>query len=205
MQRLIFVLPLGILLAFAAVPPLAYGNLVTNGGFEDVGGTSPGSPGPLTGWSVGDTPNMFASSFIPHSGTWAAALGSVDSGLGILSQDLSTVTGGLYRLSYWLYSIGDVPNSFSAQWDSNVFPGSVLIDETTATVGNYQQFAFDFVAAGPTTTLEFRATNEFGFWHLDDVVVVELPEPVTGSLILAGALFLGLLAKLKRITARSHV
>lgn len=198
MQRLMFVLSLGTLLVLTAVPPPAYGNLVTNGGFEDVGGTSPGSPGPLTGWSVGDPSNMFASSFIPHGGIWAAALGSVDSGLGILSQELSTVTGVTYRLSYWLYSIGDVPNSFSAQWDSTVFPGSVLADETTATVGNYQQFAFDFIATGPTTTLEFRATNEFGFWHLDDVAVVALPEPVSRSQILAGALFLALIAALKR-------
>lgn len=194
-----FVLPLGTLLAFTALPPLAFGNLVTNGGFEDVGGTSPGSPGPLTGWTVGDPSNMFASSFIPHSGTWAAALGSVDTGLGILSQDLSTVVGQDYRLSYWLYSIGDVPNSFSAQWDSTVFPGSVFTDETTETVGNYQRFAFDFTATGTTTTLEFRATNEFGFWHLDDVDVTELPEPASGSQILTGALLLGLAAAIRRI------
>jgi len=198
-KKLMFVLPLGTLLAFTAVPPLAFGNLVTNGGFEDVGGTPPLSPGPLTGWSVGDDPSMFASSFIPHSGTWAAALGSVDAGLGILSQDLTTVTGQLYRLSYWLYSIGDVPNSFSAQWNSTVFPGSVLTDETTTTVGNYQQFAFNFVATGTTTTLEFRATNEFGFWHLDDVDVSEVPEPAGGPQILAGALLLGLVSALKRI------
>jgi len=164
------------LVALFALPAHA-APIVTNGGFEDVGGTTPGSPGPLTGWTSGDPANQFASSAFPHSGGWAAALGAVDPAMGELSQSLNTTTGAPYTLVYWLYSTGDVPNTFSASWGGNVISGSALTDDTTV-AGVYTRFAFpNLIATGPLTTLTFRATNDLGFWHLDDVSLSTTPEP----------------------------
>jgi hypothetical protein len=176
------------------------GALVTNGGFEDVGGAAPGSPGPLTNWTVGDPANMFASSLIPHSGTWEAALGAIDPAAGKLSQNLTTTVGQSYSLVYWLYSIGDVPNTFSALWNGSTIAGSELTDDTSETVGNYKQFVFsDLEATATTTVLEFRATNEFGFWHLDDVSVTAVPEPATKWLAAAAMLLAALTTTRRRI------
>ena len=80
-------------------------------------------------------------------------------------------------LVYWFYSTGDVPNTFSANWGGNVIAGSELTDDTTV-AGVYTRFVFtNLMATGPLTTLPFRATNDFGFWHLDDVSLSKLPEP----------------------------
>ncbi len=56
------------------------------------------------------------------------ALGAVDPAIGDLSQGLNTMAGSKYMLVYWLYSTGDVPNTFSANWGGNVMGKRRLSD-----------------------------------------------------------------------------
>jgi hypothetical protein len=148
---------------------------------------------------------MFASSAFPHSGTWAAALGSTDPALGTLSQSLTTVAGQKYRLVYWLYNIGLTPNAFSASWDGNIIAGSQLTDDTTQTVGAYKRFVFaNLVASGASTDLMFRATNQFGYWHLDDVSV-NVPEPDARFVYLAGVVAVVALCKRRLTETRTRL
>ena len=185
-----------------------WANLVTNGGFEEVGGTPTGSPGPLTGWTAGDTGVfMIASSAFPHSGSWAAALGSTDVSLGTLSQTLTTVAGQEYRLEYWLYNIGLTPNYFNASWDGSIVTGSELTDDMSQTVGTYKMFVFtDLVASGASTNLTFTATNDFGYWHLDDVsVTAPVPEADTRTLYLFAGIAIFAAYKRRRTELRSKL
>ena len=85
---------------------LAGGNLVVNGGFET---------GDFTDWLLrGDSVFTFVGSDLPHSGKYAADLGtSVQGGVVSIEQSLSTIPGKPYLLSFWLENDGGTPNSFA--------------------------------------------------------------------------------------------
>lgn len=91
------------------------GNLVMNGSFET---------GDFTGWTqFGNTgftgvQGNFAG-VNPEDGSFQAYFGPVGS-LGGISQDLATVAGQSYDISFYLYNFGGTPSEYSAQFGSTV-------------------------------------------------------------------------------------
>ena len=154
------------------------GNLVVNCGFET---------GTFAGWTQsGNTGFTGVSTGAAHSGTFGAFFGPVGS-LGFISQNLVTVPGTSYDLSFWLRSPGGTPNEFEA-----LFNGAVLVDIVNAGAFPYTQFTFSgLTATGASTELRFGFRQDPDFWNFDDVVVVssiisQVPEPASLALIALG-------------------
>jgi hypothetical protein len=135
----------------------------------------------------GDPPSIF--------GAFFASIGE-NSGI---SQDLGTISGRTYQLTFWLKNTVEPPvprdpffvpdNFFSVEW------GGVLVFEFSDRDSfPYTEFSFPVTATSTTTTLRFTFQNE-GFFDLDDVNVVDpsaVPEPASLTLWSVGALALGL-------------
>jgi PEP-CTERM motif len=177
------VLALAALLIGAGVGQ-AQANLVSNGDFE-TGNFSDwiqSGNGGFTGVSGGGA---------AHSGSFGASFGPIGS-LGFIEQNLATVAGETYELTYWLRHDGGTANNFQVEWDGG------LVSSFTNTGGfGYTQFSFDLVALDASTTLKFGFRQDPAFWSLDDVsVVASVPEP--GTLALFGAALFGLAATRRR-------
>jgi hypothetical protein len=186
----------GLAVAFGvAAPGPASANLVTNGGFET---------GDFSGWTVSghDTGNMYVDDSDPHSGIYAANLGSVG-GLGFLTQNLPTTAGQTYNLTYWLALDSECcPNEFQVSWN-----GTVLLDTQYDQGFSYQEFTFDnLLAPGSSTPLQFGAREDPEYFHLDDVSAVPSGVPEPGTFVLLGSVLPGLagLAMRRRLRRASE-
>lgn len=143
-------------------------NIVNNGTFET---------GDFTGWTVtGPTEDVGVDSFAAHSGAYGAFFGTVGS-LTYLSQDLSTVAGTTYELSFFLQNEGSGEGPAFADGEAifnqlQVFWNGVLIyDQTNLGAFPYTEFTFNLLAAGPTTELKFAFRNDPSFFDIDDIAV----------------------------------
>ena len=150
---------------------------VTNGSF---------ATGNLTGWSASDNSIVIDTAFAPSSDIYDAAF----SGIGILSQGLTTVAGTEYTLSF---SVLDEAGYFLDTFTVNFGGFSATITGDTA--GSYQTEVFDIpgsdIAGGDT--LSFQGSNPSGQnWNLDDVsvvpVVAAVPEPPAGAVLMGAML-----------------
>ncbi len=173
----------------------ASGGLVVNGGFET---------GDFTGWTLagnvdGNTLVTTAGldNWLPHSGTYFAALGALGSD-NYLSQVITTTAGQSYTFSFYLGSDGGTPNDFTALWNGTAI---LSLSDTPATPGYnpggppaaaYAFYSFTEVATGASTTIQFNSRNDPSYWAFDDVSVTAVPEPPSlvvsaiGILTLAG-------------------
>lgn len=120
---------LGCLVVLAIViilPGTASADIVANGGFET---------GDFTDWTQsGNTGFIGVSNNYPHSGTYAAQLGPGGS-LGFITQNLITVPGQTYQLTYWLANTAGgagacCPSEFQTSWNGTVI--SDLVDPASA-------------------------------------------------------------------------
>ncbi len=177
----------GIAASLALIATGAQANLVTNGGFED--GTTGWS---TNGWSV--TNSTYGVS--ADDGSLFAYTGCVASYC-TLSQDLTTVAGGTYSLTFAFNPGADVTISGA---DTKVYwNGTVVADLglgeaawTVYTIGG-------LVATGTDTTLEFSGYQNPAWNGVDDVSVTStVPEPAMGALMLAGLGLAGVAARRKR-------
>jgi Protein of unknown function (DUF642) len=163
-------------------------DIVTNGGFET---------GDFTGWTLGGNTDFVLTTEDPsfvYAGLWAAAFGEVGSP-GTLSQELPTVAGSSYVLSFWLYGDGSVPNEFAVSVGS-----TDLFDATNLDLSGYTPFTFDFQATGPGTMLTFTTENANDYFFLDNISVNSVPEPASLQLLAMSAAA-GLLASHKKRVA----
>lgn len=163
-------------------------NIVLNPGFEN---GSILSPWVASGWFAttssgpGNTP--------PHSGTWAATTGCVGPGCvsqpnpASLFQDLVTVAGQSYDLSYWFHDAG-IPSELMVFW--NGLQVQDLLNVNNCCV--YQQYGVSgLVASGSITRLEYWGRQDPSYNRLDDVSVVAssvtaTPEPASLTLLATG-------------------
>lgn len=174
-------------LLLCALPTMA-ASIVANGDFET---------GDLTSWTqTGDTGFTGVNTASPHSGTYSAYFGSLNPSF--LTQDLTTVIGQTYQLTFYLQNNGAGTNSFSVSFNG----------VTLTSLSNQSAFAYTLesfgglVATSTTTTLQFSLMNSDSYWRLDDVAVnlvpSGVPEPGTFSLLLAGLGTLGWFARRRR-------
>jgi len=150
---------IGIVLLLHSPVALA-ANLVTNPGFETAD---------FTGWTQsGISWFTYVSETDPHSGQYEASLGPFDT-LGYLSQNLTTVPGATYEISWWLATSDDpIDNHFIVS-----FGDTVLFDQTGIPPQPWTKYTFTATATATSTTLQFGFANRPGFFFLDDVDVHE--------------------------------
>ncbi len=146
-------------------------NLVQNGGFES---------GDFTDWTQsGNLASTLVSTNIvySHSGTFGAQLGPTGS-LGFLSQNLVTVPGQTYVLSFWLDSPnGLTPNEFQVSWN-----GTNIYYQTNLGTTGWANLAFTNIATGASTLLQFGFENTPSYFGFDDVIVTNVaPAPITSA------------------------
>ena len=197
-----------LLLSLLAIPLLCFAlrasatpitNIVNNGGFET---------GDFTGWTQGgNTAFTGVDMFSANSGNFGAFAGPTSDskgsngssgGPGTLSQNLATVAGSTYELSFFMYGEAGgegFTNGFGTV-SFKVFWNGVMIFDTTTPPGSYTQFSFfNLTATGPSTELKFVFQNDPSFFHFDDVVagITAVPEtlstlwlalPVVGMFVL---------------------
>src|SRR5262249_15569140 len=108
-----------------------------------------------------------------HSGTYGAALGPPGSP-GYLTENLTTVPGQNYFLSFWLRNpTGLTPNMFQVQWN-----GTTIFLQTDITSTDWTNLQFSVTAPSAITPLQFGFQNDQDFFGLDDISVTPLV-PVT--------------------------
>jgi hypothetical protein len=171
-------------------------NIVVNGSFEGATATDPTTGDVLpTGWQLGppspaslskcnvDTA-INASTFLgPEDGSRYARFQSpANNGTrDCLLQDLTTVVGRKYAVSFWVAetstSVGN-NSGLDPEWNENTvnqqtLAGAYLSPSNTGPV-NYQFFSFTETASSTITRLDFHGIDQNGSILLDNVVVSSL-------------------------------
>jgi hypothetical protein len=184
--------------AFAVLPTLASANIVTNGDFETAGGAG-WTTTPVVGFadvSVYAAPNCCGAVGTYPSGPGAAFFGWGDTVGGTLSQDLTTVIGQKYVVSFDHGAfIGASIQSMLASIIGAGGASSPLASQIASSVGTPNlatvatTYSFMFTADSTLTKLLFADTSTVtnsvdGI--LDNVSVNAVPLPASLTLILAG-------------------
>lgn len=170
----------------------ARAELVTNGGFES---------GDFSGWTLSNVSftsvTLISTSYPVHSGSYSARLGSVYSD-GYLSQNIATVAGEQYTVSFWLASTGNIGNHFSVS-----LGGTTLFDQMNIPGQDYTEYSYTVTADSNNALLTLASRDDVNFLRLDDVSVVSanassVPEP--GAVWFLGSGLISLIGLRRRFT-----
>lgn len=198
----------GSVLAFLLLTGVVRAELIVNGGFEAPevasaegwAGYSSGSTG-ITNWTVGSAEGgaqVFTNSLmgglnaVLQNGTQVLQVGgNGGSGLGSISQTLSTTAGQSYRISF----------DGGYRDDNSTFAIVVTFGDTQKTfsgsISAWERFSFTAMASGDSTalTLANQGTPGEGYpprYLVDNVSVTTIPEPSAYIMIVSA--LCGLLA-----------
>lgn len=167
-------------------------SLVTNGDFQT---------GNFSGWTVNSS-SSFPWSIVNSSGNFYASTGCVGaqciigsmSQQAYLYQDLSTVAGTTYNVSFDYSPVGGPTNELA------VFFGATEIADLINVPASITTYSYSVLATGSTTRLEFLGRQDPSFDYLDNVsvngAVGVTPEPET--LALFGTGLVGLVGVARR-------
>ena len=169
-------------------------NLVTNGSFEQ--GTL--GIGSFTGWTTnadgvstyvdsdGLTGNLYGDA---TNGLWSAFFGQTAAlGGAFISENLATTANSVYVLSFDLANSnqgGPAVNSFAVS-----IAGTPVFTIGDVSDQNYVHEWYSFTASGSVTSLQISASNDNGYFDLDNVAVSPAPEPAAFALMGIGILVL---------------
>jgi len=141
--------------------------LVLNGSFEtgDFSDWTPG--GNVTNCEVTNAADDV------HSGQYGARLNASYT-LGYLSQNLPTLAGQAYLLSFWLsVAEGGQTNEFLVAWN-----GTTLFDQLNLPTNGWTNLEFMVQASGSNSVLEFGFQDDGAAFGLDDITVSAAPQLV---------------------------
>lgn len=168
------------------------GNIVVNPGFESG----------IAGWTLGPSTPWIIDTSRPHSGSVEIAnecVGATCTDVltgSYFFQVLNTTIGGRYDLSFWAFFEG-APDEIKVTWGDSTAPVTsaiTAIDIVNPAVldDQYNQYYVSGLLATSTTTrLQFLGRQDPGLiLGVDDISVVQNPEPSTTLLISGGLLIL---------------
>jgi hypothetical protein len=138
------------------------GNLIVNPGFET---------GNFSGWSINAAPDSSYFGVIgsnPHSGHYGAYFGSYYFERDDIYQNVPTIPGHTYRISYWVANDGGGDTEIRSSWG-----GTVLEDRFPNNTFPYQQHTFTRVATSTSTEFRIGGYQIPAIWYLDDVSVTD--------------------------------
>jgi len=144
----------------------------------------------------------------PHSGNVAAVFPNTPLYNGYISQAVSgVVAGNLYKISFWLSNqVGDATsNSMDVKWGGTIAsPGGTLTGGISLAGGTppipgpipvqvaWTYYEFNVTAPENNARLTFIGGSTVAANLIDDVSVVQIPEPTTLIMLGAGMLLMGL-------------
>jgi hypothetical protein len=188
--------------------PAGAANIVVNGSFETLNGSPtlangsweavPNGGTRIAGWSVGDpkvdiSVDIVTTPYAVQDGLFAIDLAGTP-GPGSIFQNLSTVNGQGYTLSFYASSNGSASTM-------EVFWGGSLLDTVNTPAGTtFQFFSYLVSAAGASTELRFRSTQTDNDGAIVDNVSVNAV-PVPPAVWLLASSILGLVGIARRRTA----
>lgn len=170
-----------------AAPAALASNLVSNGNFENADTSM---------WlQSGDTSAQYFSadwsgSHLSDSNNTVFADGAYP-GLGYLGQNIATLAGAKYTLTFDLQRIDTRDVAQGQQLDNEVlvtFGGHTVFHQTN-TSGDWTHYTVsDLTAAGAHTLLQFGDRNHYDYNQLDNVslVMTAVPEPATALMLMGG-------------------
>jgi hypothetical protein len=194
--------------AFAAAPSecdAVAGNQVKNCGFET---------GDFTNWLISGSANAVSQSYAygvdaldPATGVYSAYFGTEGATPGTVktgdqltvTQNIALTEGLKYTLSFYIAQ-DTTPYTGYTNYFNATFDGSSLLTITkSAIIGNYTLETFTVTSSATgANTLAFSTQNDDGYWYLDDISLVEVPEPASLAIFGAGLTALGAMAYRRR-------
>jgi len=179
--------------------------IVSNGGFELGNFSSWTLAGGCANVKVGGAPficGSLDSDVGPHTGTYAAYLGSTGNPGNRLSQTLATSAGATYAVDFWL-AVPTLSGLATPNFFTVLAGGNTVNSATNLPAAGYTHYTFNFVAAGASTVLQFNTSNNPAYFILDDVSVnfvsgPSVPEPASVALLGVGGAVLIALKRLRR-------
>ena len=150
------------------------GPLVANGGFET---------GDFLGWDTNSLPGtnyMSGNPRFAHAGNFGLRMPLPGASTGKLSQNLRTIPGCNYSISFWLNCDGVTPNGFAAVWN-----GTNLFNRANLPNLGWTNLQFTVPASASNTLVQFLFTNASGYFGLDEITAVQLTQPVITSVNVA--------------------
>ena len=173
--------------------------------------------GDFTDWALGGSSNALSQSWAygvdtlnPNTGTYGAYFGTEGVTPGTvtandqltLTQNIALTESLTYQISFYIAQ--DTPifagytNYFNATFDGS----SLLTLTKSAVIGAYTLETFTVTgSATGANTLTFSSQNDAGYWSLDDISLIEIPEPA--SIALFGLGLVGFAAAYRRRRAAS--
>jgi len=169
--------------------------LVVNGGFET---------GNFTGWTLsgndvaaGTLGNLYGVEGTdpfdggPNSGSYQAFFGDLVPNATTLSQNIATVAGDSYTVSFYLLQDTPASDEYGNELIAS-FGGTTLIDATDVPVQGYTEYSYTLDATSASSQLSLTLGDGLGYFLLDDVSVTSntapTPEPSTWMLLLTGTI-----------------
>jgi subtilase family serine protease len=157
-------------------------NLVQNGDFENypyslpdwaqTGGIGEFDESPYPSFNYDFVDDGTYTGYFPYSGAQFMVFGTAGT-LGYISQNITTVPGQTYGLSFWLANQeGGTTTEFLVNWNTNR-----VYDVLNSAAYDWSNFTFYLTAASTNTLLQFggRDDNQIGFIALDDVMLLPIP------------------------------
>jgi PEP-CTERM motif len=193
MRPYLRILPFVLVLTAICTAPAFADQLVTNGDFQT---------GTLAGWGnnpdpipVGNQPwKILQNGSNYYAGAYCQGLECIE-GNGTeedyLFQDLTTVVGQTYTLSFDYSAVGASPDGLEVDFGSDLVANFVNTPDTIET------YTYTVVATSTVTRLQFLAEQNNTYDYLDNVSV-STPTPEPGTIAMVGTGILGLLGTARR-------
>lgn len=131
---------------------------------------------PVYNWEFEDS-NGEDSGILPQSGSYCE-VNSCFEIIGYLSQNIPTIPGQSYLLSFWYTSPGDEEvEEFLVNWNTNSTTTNTILSLYDPTPFGWTYTNFILNATSTNTVLQFGGRNDFNYFGLENVSVLPIPTP----------------------------